>query len=148
MQSFGCELGQGYLLGPPVEAEVFGREYLDDMNHYVYPPRGGENPSRFSNTTFSGDICMDGLLEAMLQAGACREFLRAKAFGGGKMFEFEDALSVGKRNSSYAKYWLANLGIPLDLCDFHGTYARKLIFHPSTGQHLCQRVPTSFSAPA
>lgn len=118
------------------------------MNHYVYPPRGGASATRFSNTTFSGDICMEGLLQAMLRAGAKREYLRAKAFGGGRMFEHEDALTVGKRNTGFAKYWLENAGIPLDLYDFHGSYTRKLIFHPESGHHLCQRLPTTFEIKA
>lgn len=118
---------------------------IGGMNHYVYPPRGGASPSRFSQTTLSGDICMEGLLAAMLQAGARREWLRAKAFGGGRMFEHEDVLSVGKRNSSFAKYWLENNGIPLELTDFHGSYSRKLVFYPATGQHLCLCTPTCFS---
>ena len=117
---------------------------IGGMNHYVYPPRGGASPSRFSQTTLSGDICMEGLLAAMLQAGARREWLRAKAFGGGRMFEHEDVLSVGKRNSSFAKYWLEQEGIVLELADFHGAYARKLMFHPASGQHVCQRIPTPF----
>ncbi len=118
---------------------------IGGMNHYVYPPRGAAPATRFSNTTLSGDICMEGLLEAMLQAGARLERLRAKAFGGGQMFGDGGALVVGKRNSSFARHWLAQAGIPLDLSDFHGSYARRLVFHPDTGHHLCQRVPTAFS---
>jgi len=113
------------------------------MNHYVYPPRGGTVNTQFSNTTLTGDICMEGLFMAMLQAGAKKERLRAKAFGGGSMFGHDDVLAVGKRNSSFAKYWLENEGIPLDLSDFHGSFARKLIFDPATGQHLCQRLKTA-----
>jgi chemotaxis protein CheD len=118
------------------------------VNHYVFPPRGGRNPSPYSNTTFSGDICMEGLFEAVLQAGARKDNLRAKAFGGGTMFaEEERGLAVGARNASYAKYWLDQVGIPLDLSDFHGNCARKLLFHPASGQHLCRRLPVNF-APA
>lgn len=119
---------------------------IGGMNHYVYPPRGGQWLTRFSNTTMSGDICMEGLLNAMLQAGAKKECLRAKAFGGGRMFDFEDALSVGKRNTSFAKYWLDSEGIPLDLFDFHGSYTRQLIFYPETGHHICHRLETSFQS--
>jgi len=121
------------------------------MNHYVYPPRGGRYPTAFSTTTFSGDICMEGLFEALLRAGARKDCLRAKAFGGGAMFaQDEDGLAVGTRNASYAKYWLEKVGIPLDLSDFHGKNARKLLFHPATGQHLCRRLPVNFAplAPA
>lgn len=118
---------------------------IGGMNHYVYPPRDEASASRFGYTTFSADICLEGLLEAMLAGGARKERLRAKAFGGGKMFDHEDVMTVGKRNSSYAKYWLENSGIPLELADFHGNYTRRLIFFPATGQHLCQRLPTSFA---
>lgn len=114
------------------------------MNHYVYPPRGEGMIERFGHTTFSADLCLEGLLEAMLRAGARRERLRAKAFGGGQMFEMNDVLAVGKRNTSYAHYWLESQRIPLDLCDFHGCYTRKLVFHPASGQHLCQHLPTRF----
>jgi len=111
------------------------------MNHYVYPPRSTGFDSRLSSNTFSGDLCMTGLLEAVLRAGAKKANLHAKAFGGGRMFEHEDLMSVGKRNVSYAKYWLENAGIPLDQYDFHGGYARKLFFYPRTGLHLCHRLP-------
>jgi chemotaxis protein CheD len=114
------------------------------MNHYVYPPRGVGMIERFGNTPFSADLCLDGLLEAMLRAGARRERLRAKAFGGGQMFDLGDAIAIGKRNTSYARFWLTNSGIPLDLSDFHGSHTRKLVFHPASGQHLCQHLPTRF----
>lgn len=119
---------------------------IGGMNHYVYPPHASGVATRFSNTTFSADLCMEGLLEAMLRNGAKRERIRAKAFGGGKMFGYDDVLAVGKRNTSFAKFWLENAGIPIDLCDFHGSYTRKLIFHPQTGQHWCQRLPTTFES--
>jgi chemotaxis protein CheD len=118
------------------------------MNHFVYPPRSGGSSRRVSNSTFYGDICMEGLLDAVLQMGAQQGRLRAKAFGGGRMFEHEDVLSVGKRNSSYAKGWLQEAGIPLELSDFHGSFARRLIFHPRSGQHYCQRLPAGFAAAA
>lgn len=117
---------------------------IGGMNHYVYPPRSKTQATRFSNTTFSGDLCMEGLLDSMLREGAKRERLRAKAFGGGKLFQHDEVLHVGKRNSSFAKYWLENEGIPLDYSDFHGPYARRLIFHPGSGHHLCQRMTSTF----
>lgn len=119
---------------------------IGGMNHFVYPPRSVGSAKKMSNSTCYGDLCMEGLLDAVLQAGARQERLRAKAFGGGRMFEHEDVLSVGKRNSSYAKYWLQEARILLTLSDFHGAFARKLIFHPRTGQHYCQRLPADFAA--
>jgi chemotaxis protein CheD len=109
------------------------------MNHYVFPPQGSARVS-----TMSADICMDGLLEAVLQAGAQRKQLRAKAFGGGAMFAQEGGvLAVGKRNASFAKFWLEQEGITPELFDFHGNCARKLMFHPATGQHLCIKLPAT-----
>ena len=112
------------------------------MNHFVFPPLSGSTRI----TTMSADICMDGLLEAVLQAGARHGQLRAKAFGGGAMFAQEGgALAVGKRNASFAKFWLEQEGIPLDLFDFHGNCARKLMFHPASGQHLCIKLPATLA---
>ncbi|MBW7903558.1 MAG: chemotaxis protein CheD [Rhodocyclaceae bacterium] len=113
------------------------------MNHYVYPPRGRERTIRCGSTSMAGDVCMAGLFEAMLRAGARPERLRAKAFGGGRMFEHEDVMTVGKHNTRYAVFWLEQAGIPLDLSDFHGRCARRLIFHPDTGEHLCERMPAA-----
>ena len=111
------------------------------MNHFVFPPQGSARV-----TTMSADICMDGLLEALLQAGARHGHLRAKAFGGGAMFAQEGGvLAVGKRNASFAKFWLEQEGIPLDLFDFHGNCARKLMFHPASGQHLCIKLPATLA---
>jgi chemotaxis protein CheD len=119
---------------------------LGGMNHFVYPPRNGGAPTTQGATTMAADICMEGLLEALLRAGGRRERLLAKAFGGGAMFAQEGGpLAVGKRNASYAKYWLEKEAIPLTMFDFHGNCARKLMFHPASGQHLCKRLPATFS---
>lgn len=118
------------------------------MNHYVFPPRNSKSLTQFTATTLSADICMEGLLDALLALGAKKDRLRAKAFGGGAMFgRQEDVLAVGKRNSSYARFWLDRENIPLDLGDFHGQCARKLLFYPKTGEHLCRRLPPAV-APA
>ena len=117
---------------------------LGGMNHYVYPPLSGGAPGSSRVTTMSADICMEGLLEAVIQAGGRHKQLRAKAFGGGAMFAQEGGpLSVGKRNASFAKFWLEQEGIPLELFDFHGNCARKLMFHPASGQHLCTKLPNT-----
>ena len=116
------------------------------MNHYVYPPRPSTGSQSAGATTLYGDLCMEGLFNAVLASGASRARLRAKAFGASAMFGQEsEFLSAGKRNSSYAKYWLEKESIPLDLFDFHGAYARKLIFHPASGQHLCHHFPATFN---
>lgn len=113
------------------------------MNHFVYPPHTSARGRPAS--TMAGDLCLEGLLAAMLAAGARKELLRAKAFGGGRMFEYQDVLAVGKRNTQYARHWLVQEGIPLDLHDFHGNYARQLVFRPDSGEHLCRRLPVDFA---
>ena len=118
------------------------------MNHYVYPPRADGRGGRFNNTTLAADICMEGLFQAMLKAGASKQRMRAKAFGGGRMFTHQDIFSVGKRNTSFAKYWLASAEIPLELFDFHGNVARRLIFHPRSGHHRCYRLGLDFPSAA
>ena len=121
---------------------------IGGMNHFVYAPRQLSTRTAFSATTFCADICLEGLLEAVLKAGAQRGMLRAKAFGGGAMFEHEDpVISVGRSNARYALDWLEAQEIPVDLTDLQGACARRLHFHPASGQHLCVRLPTSFLPP-
>lgn len=113
---------------------------IGGMNHYVFVPSATAGTS-----TLHGDVCMEGLMNAVLARGAVRARLRAKAFGAGAMFPSGGGNVVpGKCNSRFARYWLEQEGIPLDLTDFHGTCARKLMFHPGSGQHWCQRIPTPF----
>lgn len=135
------------ILGSCVSVCLYDRlANVGGMNHYVYPPLNECTAGSARITTMSADICMDGLLEAVLKAGARHEQLRAKAFGGGAMFAQESGpLAVGKRNASFAKSWLAQQGIPLDLFDFHGNCARKLMFHPASGQHLCIKLPATLA---
>lgn len=119
---------------------------IGGMNHYVFAPGTAQTyAAATGRTTMHGDICMEGLLNAMLARGAVKTRLRAKAFGAGVMFATKAGdMAPGKRNSSFAKYWLEQEGIVLELTDFHGAYARKLMFHPASGQHVCQRIPTPF----
>ena len=130
------------VLGACVSVCLYDRKAeVGGMNHYVFA-RSGVKQTQHSDTRYlSGERCLSGLLDAILKAGAHRENIRAKAFGGASIFSNDsETVAACERNTRFAEQWLENESIILELADFHGDCARKLMFHPSTGRHFCQLI--------
>jgi chemotaxis protein CheD len=83
---------------------------------------------------------MEVLLNTMLNKGAAKQRLIAKAFGGGTIVT-SILMAIGQRNSEFAKEWLEREGIPLAAQDFGGSWSRKVIFTPDGGDAFCRRLP-------
>ncbi|UOA27245.1 chemotaxis protein CheD [Pseudosulfitobacter sp. DSM 107133] len=84
-----------------------------------------------------GVNAMEVLINELIKAGARRESLRAKAFGGARMV---DGLSdIGESNAQFTLEFLAREGIVCDGHSFGGTNARNVRFWPATGRVL-QRI--------
>lgn len=111
---------------------------LAGMNHFLLPNITKRKHAR-DDVVLSGDYAMEVLVNAMLQQGARKSRLVAKAFGGGTFSEV-DSFAIGKRNAEFAAHWLDQENIPLLATDFGGTWSRKLIFMPGTGDAFCRRV--------
>lgn len=117
---------------------------LAGMNHFMLPQmKKGAHADE--DVLLAGDACMEALLNAMLQRGAAKHRIRAKAFGGGAVIDttVPGALAVGKRNADFAHEWLARENIPLIASDFLGPWARKILLVPATGDAYCKRVTSS-----
>lgn len=114
------------------------------MNHFMLPQmqRGAHADE---DILLAGDACMEALLNAMLQRGAAKHRIRAKAFGGGAVIDTTAPghLQVGKRNADFAHEWLHREGIPLTASDFLGPWSRKILLVPATGDAYCKRVTSS-----
>ncbi|WP_158964668.1 chemotaxis protein CheD [Chachezhania sediminis] len=98
------------------------------MNHFLLP---GDPDDKNGNLRY-GVNSMELLINAMLQKGARRSELRAKVFGGAKMTKGSN--SIGKSNSEFAFWFLAEEGIHCVAHCVGGTMGRKIRFRPSTGQ--------------
>jgi chemotaxis protein CheD len=129
------------LLGSCVAVCLFDPKMkIGGINHFMLPSMGrGKNND--VDSLLSGDYAMESLLNAMLNKGAKKAQLQAKAFGGGTIIE--TSLSIGMRNASFTKEWLAREGIPLKSSDFLGPWSRKVLFLPATGDAFCRRLVTN-----
>jgi chemotaxis protein CheD len=129
------------LLGSCVAVCLFDPKMkIGGINHFMLPNMGrGKNND--VDSLLSGDYAMESLLNAMLNKGAKKAQLQAKAFGGGTIIE--TSLSIGMRNASFTKEWLAREGIPLKSSDFLGPWSRKVLFLPASGDAFCRRLVTN-----
>jgi chemotaxis protein CheD len=132
------------LLGSCVAVCLFDpRLKIGGMNHFLLPTRAGTDNSDI-DVIMNGDYSMEVLVNALLNKGAQKSRLIAKAFGGGTIVS-SIRLAIGERNSEFAKEWLEREGIPLVASDFNGPWSRKVVFEPQNGDAFCRRIPTTQS---
>ena len=110
------------------------------MNHFMLPEGagGGSEAGRY------GSFAMELLINDMLKAGARRDRLEAKLFGGGRMFD--SLRDVGRSNADFAEKFLRDEGIPVVGGSLRGDGGRRLHYWPVTGRAL-QRAVTDVVAP-
>ncbi|NTV69784.1 MAG: chemotaxis protein CheD [Azonexaceae bacterium] len=132
------------LLGSCVAVCLFDpQSRVGGLNHFMLP-----NIRRSSNddvdSLLSGSYAMEALLNALLQKGAKKVRLQAKAFGGGTIINTSgQSMSIGLRNAEFTKEWLDRESIPLLASDFLGPWSRKVLFLPTTGDAFCRRMVTN-----
>ena len=134
------------LLGSCVAVCLFDpHARVGGLNHFMLPNiRRGSNDD--VDTLLSGSYAMEALLNALLQRGAKKVRLQAKAFGGGTIINTSGPLmSIGTRNADFTKEWLQREGIPLLASDFLGPWSRKVLFVPTTGDAFCRRMVTNMA---
>lgn len=124
------------ILGSCVAACIWDmRAGVGGMNHFLLPfgPAVGEtDPFRY------GVHSMELLTNELLKQGANRTDLQAKLFGGAAMSA--NLGRIGASNASFARDFLANEDIPCRAEDLGGTHARRVVFHPTSGQARLMRV--------
>lgn len=134
------------LLGSCVAVCLFDQQVrVGGLNHFMLPDIRRSNHDDV-DSLLSGSYAMESLLNALLQRGARKSRLQAKAFGGGTIIEaVGPSMSIGQRNASFTKEWLAREGIPLLASDFLGPWSRKVLFMPTTGDAYCRRMLTNMT---
>jgi chemotaxis protein CheD len=118
---------------------------IGGLNHFMLP---NIRRSRYDDidALLSGGFAMEVLLNALLQRGAKKVRLQAKAFGGGTIIDASGPLmNIGLRNVTFTKEWLEREGIPLLASDFLGPWMRKVLFLPDTGDTYCRRMVTGMA---
>lgn len=110
------------------------------MNHFMLPAPGYGFLSQSTQSMRYGNHAMDILLEQMVKAGARRERLEAKVFGGGNVVQGFDQSSVGEQNAAFVLEYLAKQGIPVLAQDLNGNHPRKVYFFPRDGKVFVRKI--------
>ena len=104
---------------------------IGGLNHFLLPERlvNGAASPRF------GNIAVRALIDGVIAAGARRQSLQAKVFGGACVLRAfrEGGWHLGTKNVDVARRILREEGIPIAAEDVEGTRGRKLIFQTHDG---------------
>jgi len=87
-----------------------------------------------------GTHAMEILINDLLKAGARRENLEAKVFGGGNVLRGFVAINVGERNAQFVRNFLRAENIRITAEDLNDIHPRKVYFFPRTGKVLVKKL--------
>jgi len=110
------------------------------MNHFMLPDGGGDTDSPVSASMRYGTYAMEILINDVLKAGARRENLEAKVFGGGNVLRGFIAINVGERNAQFVRDYLKAENIRITAEDLNDVHPRKVYFFPRTGKVLVKKL--------
>ncbi|MBC7499964.1 MAG: chemoreceptor glutamine deamidase CheD [Herminiimonas sp.] len=110
------------------------------MNHFMLPDNGGDADSPVSASMRYGTYAMEILINDVLKAGARRENLEAKVFGGGAVLRGFVAINVGERNAQFVRQYLRAENIRIIAEDLNDIHPRKVYFFPRTGKVLVKKL--------
>jgi len=128
------------VLGSCVSACIRDRTSgIGGMNHFMLPD-GGDAESPVSASMRYGTYAMEVLINDLLKAGARRENLEAKVFGGGNVLRGFVAINVGERNALFVRDYLRAENIRIVAEDLNDIYPRKVYFFPRTGKVLVKKL--------
>jgi chemotaxis protein CheD len=113
---------------------------LGGMNHFMLPDGGGDNGSPVSASARYGTYAMEILINDLLKAGAKRENMEAKVFGGGAVLKGFTAINVGERNAAFVLNFLKVEKIRVVAEDLNDIHPRKVYFFPRTGKVLVKKL--------
>jgi chemotaxis protein CheD len=112
---------------------------LGGMNHFMLPD-GGDSNSPVSASMRYGTYAMEMLINELLKAGARRENMEAKVFGGGAVLKGFTAMNVGERNAAFVMNYLKTEKMRVVAEDLNDIYPRKVYFFPRTGKVLVKKL--------
>lgn len=130
------------VLGSCVSACIRDRvSGIGGMNHFMLPDSGvADSNSPVSASMRYGTYAMEVLINQLLKAGARRENLEAKVFGGGNVLRGFTTINVGERNAQFVRNYLRAENMRVTAEDLNDIYPRKVYFFPRTGKVLVKKL--------
>ncbi|MFC7287056.1 chemoreceptor glutamine deamidase CheD [Herminiimonas glaciei] len=110
------------------------------MNHFMLPDGGGDADSPISASARYGTYAMEILINDLLKAGARRENLEAKVFGGGNVLSGFSSINVGERNAQFVRNFLKVENIRIVAEDLNDIHPRKVYYFPRNGKVLVKKL--------
>lgn len=107
---------------------------IGGMNHFMLPDEADLLVCDAAAAMRYGANAMNMLLDELIKAGARRERLEAKVFGGGAVLANMTMLNIGKRNADFVLGFLHKERIRIAAQDLCGKLARRINFFPMTGR--------------
>lgn len=129
------------VLGSCVSACIRDRiSGVGGMNHFMLPDGGADSDNPVSASMRYGTYAMEVLINELLKAGAKRENMEAKVFGGGNVLRGFTAINVGERNAKFVLEYLHTERMRVIAEDLNDIYPRKVYFFPKTGKVLVKKL--------
>lgn len=128
------------VLGSCISACIYDRvAKVGGMNHFLLAEQSGSARDLYGASARYGAFAMEQLINSVLAKGSGRKGnLEIKVFGGGKI---SGALAdVGATNAAFVRNFLSAEGYEIAGEDMGGTFARKVVFHPTTGKAFVKRL--------
>lgn len=129
------------VLGSCVSACIRDRvSGVGGMNHFMLPNDSSDPGGILSASMRYGTYAMEILINELLKAGAKRENLEAKVFGGGAVLQNFNAINVGERNAQFVRDYLKAEGIRIIAQDLEDVFPRKVYYFPRSGRVLVKKL--------
>jgi chemotaxis protein CheD len=113
---------------------------IGGMNHFMLADGGGDSDSPVSASMRYGTYAMEILINEILKAGAKRENLEAKVFGGGAVLRGFNTMNVGERNAKFVREYLRMENIRIVAEDLNDIWPRKVNYFPRTGKVMVKKL--------
>ena len=110
------------------------------MNHFMLPDDRESGMRDATAAMRYGTYAMDVLIRELVRAGARRDRLQAKVFGGGAVLANMTTLNIGDRNADFVLRYLRAERIEIAAQDLRGPHARRVYFLPVTGKAIVRKL--------
>lgn len=104
------------------------------MNHFMLPEDADPSSRSAAAAMRYGAYAMEMLLNELFKAGARRERLEAKVFGGGAVLANMTTLNIGDRNADFVLRYLQMEQVRISAKDLRGDLPRRINYFPMTGR--------------
>jgi chemotaxis protein CheD len=113
---------------------------IGGMNHFMLPEDAAPESRDAAVAMRYGAYAMEMLLNELFKAGARRDRLEAKVFGGGAVLANMTMLNIGERNADFVLRYLQMEKVRVAAQDLRGKLPRRINYFPESGKVTVRRL--------